>query len=83
MFYAELISNGAILEKGIFLSISEFIPYRRKGWEGTEETNRIADQVAPYDDANDARWIKECRAWTDEHGMSTVVRTMLAFHGIS
>jgi len=80
MFYAERVSDGLIAEKGVFLSLAEFLPYRRKGWEGTDETNAAADAVCAQDDATDARWLRECAAWTAEHGMSPAVRTMLAFH---
>lgn len=46
MIYAERLGGPGepyIAERGVFLSIEEFAPYRRKGWEGTPETNAAAD----------------------------------------
>ena len=42
MFYAERI-GGEKAERGIFLSIEEFLPYRKRGWSGTPETDKLAD----------------------------------------
>ena len=44
MFYAEKI-NGPFdqPEKGVFLSIEEFAPYRALGWSGSGEVNALAD----------------------------------------
>jgi hypothetical protein len=39
--YAENIDTN---EKGIFLSVSEFLPYRVKGWSATDEWNAEADK---------------------------------------
>lgn len=44
MFYAERIENCEIVERGVFLSIEEFLPYREKGWSGTPDTDAMADQ---------------------------------------
>lgn len=48
LFYAERLGDHAkgepyIAERGVFMSIAEFAPYRAKGWEGTKETNEAAD----------------------------------------
>ena len=83
MFYAELIQDCQIAERGIFLSIEEFLPYRRKGWSGTEEIDALADAVAITDDRNDAWWMRECQAFTADGMGSAAVRHMLAFHGIA
>jgi len=45
MFYAELVEDCVIVEKGVFMSLAEFLPYRQKGWSGTEETNKAADKL--------------------------------------
>ena len=42
MFYAERIADGE-KERGVFLSIAEFAPYRALGWESTGEINSAAD----------------------------------------
>lgn len=42
MIYAEKIT-GTGIEKGVFLSFSEFLPYRCDGWISTAENNAIAD----------------------------------------
>ena len=43
MFYAEKIEGCEITERGVFLSIAEFAPYRKAGWSGTTETDRMTD----------------------------------------
>lgn len=48
MFYAERLGDQAkgepyIAERGVFYSIAEFAPYRALGWEGTTDTNALAD----------------------------------------
>lgn len=50
MFYAERLGDHTkgepyIAERGIFLSIEEFLPFREKGWRGTEDTNEMADRM--------------------------------------
>lgn len=45
MFYAERIENCEIVERGVFLSMDEFLPYREKGWSGTPDTDAMADQL--------------------------------------
>lgn len=50
MFYAELVDysghhNFEIMDKGIFFSIEEFIPYRICGWSGVTEIDRLADEA--------------------------------------
>ena len=50
MFYAERLGNkdegeDYIAERGVFLSIEEFIPYRRKGWSGTSKIDAEADRL--------------------------------------
>lgn len=42
MYYAELITDK-IEDRGVFFSVSEFLPYRLAGWTGTEELNALAD----------------------------------------
>lgn len=52
MIYAEKRLNesgvvdhlGAIVEKGIFMSMSEFLPYRLDGWSSTKDINKEADE---------------------------------------
>lgn len=47
MFYAERMGRGDepyIAERGIFFSIAEFAPYRKLGWSGTEETDKLTDE---------------------------------------
>lgn len=39
MFYAELIIDTTIVEKGVFLSLDEFEPYFKAGWRGSSSTN--------------------------------------------
>ena len=46
MFYAERLGGEGepyIAERGIFLTIKEFAPYRKAGWSGTRETDAAAD----------------------------------------
>ena len=47
MIYAELyggeIGNSHIVDRGVFLSLSEYLPYRAKGWESTKEIDEAAD----------------------------------------
>ena len=50
MFYAEILGDTEkgepyILDRGVFLSIDEFIPYRIKGWSGTKINNDFADSI--------------------------------------
>ena len=42
MFYAEKLGESGP-ERGVFLSIAEFVPYRALGWEATSEINLLAD----------------------------------------
>lgn len=78
MFYAERIEGTKIAEKGVFLSIAEFLPYRRAGWTGTEETNRMADIAMMNEgDQVDAWRMREAAAFTAEHGMCRAVQIML------
>jgi len=47
-FYAERLGNTEkgepyIAERGVFISIAEFAPFRALGWEGTHENNLKAD----------------------------------------
>lgn len=45
-----------IAERGVFYSVEEFVPYRRKGWSGLPEFDEAADAIiAKEDAANDAR----------------------------
>ena len=49
MFYAERLGNQDIgepyiAEKGIFLSIEEFVPYRLKGWTASKKNNQLVDE---------------------------------------
>ena len=51
MFYAEKIEDCKIAERGVFLSMDEFLPYRRAGWSGTEATDKAADAMIAAEDA--------------------------------
>jgi hypothetical protein len=42
MIYAELVTDK-IEDRGVFVSLSEFLPYRVKGWTSTLEINEAAD----------------------------------------
>ncbi len=42
MIYAELVTDK-IEDRGVFVSLSEFLPYRVKGWTSTAEINEAAD----------------------------------------
>ena len=64
MFYAERIEDpatsgqdGWIAERGVFMSLDEFVPYRRQGWSGTQETDAAADSLIA---AQDAKAPKRC-----------------------
>jgi len=43
MIYAELVTDR-IEDRGVFHSLSEFLPYRAKGWTSTEANNALADE---------------------------------------
>lgn len=46
MFYAERLGGRGepyIAERGVFLSIEEFAPYRKAGWSSTREIDALAD----------------------------------------
>jgi hypothetical protein len=50
MIYAERLGNmdageEYIAERGIFLTVEEFVPYRRLGWSGTHATDKAADAI--------------------------------------
>ena len=50
MFYAERLGDmdageEYIEERGVFMSLDEFVPYRRKGWSGTPATDAAADAL--------------------------------------
>jgi hypothetical protein len=45
MIYAERILDDNSLEKGVFLSLEEFLPYREQGWSSTSDINEIADAM--------------------------------------
>jgi len=45
LFYAEKIEDCKIVERGIFTSIEEFVPYRKLGWSGTQETDKATDEL--------------------------------------
>lgn len=45
MFYAELIKDCKIVERGVFLSIAEFVPYREKGWSAAPDNDILADKM--------------------------------------
>ena len=51
MFYAERIEDCKIAERGVFLSLAEFLPYRRAGWSGTEATDKAADAMLAAENA--------------------------------
>ena len=52
MFYAERVAEEQcrIAERGIFISLDEFAPYRLKGWSGTKEMDRAMDELLRYFD---------------------------------
>jgi len=43
MIYAEKIVVDEI-QKGVFMSLSEFLPYRAEGWIATDQYNALADK---------------------------------------
>ena len=49
MIYGELLRSGErssepyVVDRGIFFSIEEFAPYRKRGWSSTGENNAAAD----------------------------------------
>lgn len=48
MIYAERYGNEGepyIAERGVFLSLDEYIPYREKGWEAAVEVDKKADEI--------------------------------------
>jgi len=45
MIYAERQRDDGSTEKGVFLSLFEFIGYRHMGWSATNEINRMADEA--------------------------------------
>lgn len=48
MFYAERYGKEGepyIAEKGVFMSMDEYLPYREKGWEATIEIDKKADEL--------------------------------------
>ena len=55
MFYAERMGDmdageSYIAERGVFLCIEEFVPYRRMGWEASKQINAIADEWIKRED---------------------------------
>ncbi|MGL4666467.1 MAG: hypothetical protein ACRCWR_00885 [Saezia sp.] len=56
LFYAERLGGEGeqyIAERGVFNSLEEFVPYRRRGWSGTEKTDAAADLlIVAMDEAN-------------------------------
>ena len=58
LHYAELIGEDekgcpCIVNKGVFSSVEEFVPYRRNGWSGTAEFNADADRIIRFEDVPD------------------------------
>lgn len=47
MIYAERYDDttGYIAEKGVFLSMEDFLPYRQEGWSSTTEIDARADEL--------------------------------------
>jgi hypothetical protein len=50
MWYAERLGDtdtdeDYIAERGVFMSVEEFVPYRLKGWSGTKELDDAADAI--------------------------------------
>ena len=46
LFYAERMGGPGepyIAERGVFMGLAEFIPYRLRGWEASREVNAAAD----------------------------------------
>ncbi len=56
MHYAERLGDGEnepyIAERGIFYSVEEFVPFRKKGWSGTDEFNAEADAAIAKEKGN-------------------------------
>ena len=49
MFYAEKLGDPDkgepyIADRGVFMSIAEFAPYREKGWSGSPDNDFLADK---------------------------------------
>ena len=55
MIYAELLRSGErssepyVVDRGIFFSIEEFVPCRKRGWSSTDENNAAADAALEAD----------------------------------
>jgi hypothetical protein len=45
MIFGEHTLEDGSIEKGIFLSVGEFIEYRKQGWSSTSEINATADDA--------------------------------------
>jgi hypothetical protein len=43
MIYAEKVTANQI-EKGVFFTLAEFVPYRAEGWVATSQYNEAADR---------------------------------------
>lgn len=43
MIYAELVDDYRIVDKGVFLSMAEFLDYRAKGWSSAPDIDAEAD----------------------------------------
>lgn len=69
MFYAERLGGEGepyITERGVFTSLEEFIPYRRQGWSGTQETDEAADAlIAAVDGPTAQDQTRRMRVLTD------------------
>lgn len=56
MYYAERLGNEGesyIAERGVFLSVEEFVPYRKKGWSGTIKLDKAADEIIKFENKSD------------------------------
>jgi hypothetical protein len=56
MHYAERLGREGepyIAERGVFLSVEEFIPFRKKGWSGTKEFDEAADKIIKFENKSD------------------------------
>lgn len=56
MAYAERLGGDGepyIAERGIFLSVEEFVPYRKLGWSGTKGFNDEADSIIKLESKED------------------------------
>ena len=57
MIYAERFGKEGepyIAERGVFMSVEEYVPYRKKGWESTPDIDAKADEIIKIRNTPDA-----------------------------